>query len=303
MKAFLKYIGFIVLVTALLATLISISSLRALRNASFYKPSFLANQVSETNFDYIVLGSSVGLTSLNTNRIDSILGTKGLNLSMDDTGMSTHYLMLEHFLKEGKSTRYCILAPGLASLENKKAGFSNNDYRFLMYVQRDYVYDYYKNNPEANNATNVLFLSKWVPFLGVGYYNTELFFPSLNAAIHPEQRNRFDARGNYGYPKKGDSLDGKEEIHTAISFQHPYLDKIETLCKNNNIRLIYYLSPIYKQTLSYEKPNFPLIDHTQFFKEAGNFYDRIHVNSEGREKVSLQFAEEFKKIKKENQLD
>lgn len=297
MKRFLKHIVILLFVFLGTATLLSIGSLWSLRNSNFYKPAFLVNGVSEKNFDYIVLGSSVGLTTLDTKWIDSINNTVGINLSMDDTGMSSQYLMLQHFLASGKKTKYCILAPGIAALEYKRASFGDNDYRFLMFVNRDYVYDYYKNAAPNSNAANVSFITKWLPFVGVSYYNTEIFFPSLNSLFQPKKRNRFDENGNYTYPKSSKAFKSTPSKTEKITFGHPYLKKIKTLCKANNIELIYYFAPMRTERIEYILPDFPVIDHTRVLREDIFFYDDIHVNYMGREKISKLFSQEFDSLK------
>lgn len=291
MRKFLKYIGLLLLVFFGVATLISLGCLYTLRNSSFYKPPFLANAVPQTEFDYIVLGSSVGLTTLDTKLMDSINHTTGINLSMDDTGMSSQFLMLQHFLAEGKKTKYCILAPGIAALENKTVNFGDNDYRFLMFVNRDYVYDYYKNASSISCAAQAGMMTKWLPFIGLSYYNTEVFYPSLNAMLKPTQRNRFDEKGNYSYPKRKNKFKEKPLRILEMDFEHPYLEKIEALCKANDIQLIYYFAPTRAAQVTYSDPGFPVINHSQVLKDDSLFYDDIHVNYIGREKVSTLFAE------------
>src|SRR5690606_22404653 len=133
------------------------------------------NTVTENNFDYIILGSSTGLTTLNTSTIDSALHTKGLNLSMDDTALSSQYLMLQHFLAEGKTTKFCVLAPSAASFDAINHDISDNDYRFLPYIHRDYVTAYFKQY--TSKSARLISHSKWFPLLGVSYFNTELFYP------------------------------------------------------------------------------------------------------------------------------
>ena len=291
MKHFLKHIGLLLLSFIGIAALVSLGSLWSLRNSSFYKSSFLVNSVKEESFDYIVLGSSVGLTTLDTKLIDSINGYKGINLSIDDTGMSSQYLMLEHFLAEGKKTKYCILVPGISALENKVSSFGDNDYRFLMYVNRSYVYDYYRRG--NTSAARVSYMTKWLPFVGLSYYNTELFFPSLQTLFNPEKRNRFDENGNYTYPKRNKKFSAVDIKTKQVDFDHPYLNKIENLCKANNIKLIYYFAPMRSVNISFENQKFSVINHSQTLENDILFYDDIHVNSIGRERASGLFANSF----------
>lgn len=299
MKRFFKYIAIILLVFIGLSTLISVLSLQVLKRSNFYKPSYLVNAVPEDNLDYIILGSSVGLTTLNSKLIDSETGLKGVNLSEDDTGLSSQYLMLQHALYEGKKIKYCILAPGLPALRNKKASFGDNDYRFLMFTHRDYVSSYYKNAAPKYPAARVSYLTKWVPFIGVSYYNTELFYPSLNVVFDSKKRNRFDDKGNYTYPKNQNKIKHRPFETANISFDHPYLSRIVDLCKENGISLIYYLAPEMNKAVNYTVDGrFTIINHTELLKDSSDFYDNLHVNHEGREKASHAFAEQFSTIYK-----
>ncbi len=300
MRHFLKYTALLMLAFITIATLISIGSFYVLKKSSFYKPSFLINDIQQNKFDYIVLGSSVGLTTLNTKLIDSLSNSSGINLSMDDTGLSSQYLMLEHFLAEGKKTDYCILAPGVAALDNKTADFGDNDYRFLMYVNRDYVQNYYKNASSTSYAARVSYLTKWLPFVGLSYFNTELFFPSLNALIVPSKRNRFDERGNYSYPKPNKKFKNKSLRTEKINFNHPYLKQIEALCKENDIQLIYYFAPMRSTDIAFNSPMFLVINDSRTVEDDTYFYDDIHLNYMGREKVSTKFAQSFKNILEES---
>ncbi|NLN25002.1 MAG: hypothetical protein GX163_05010 [Bacteroidetes bacterium] len=298
MKAFLKYIGFLSITFLILASLMSFISLYSLRTSSLYKPSFIVNSVSENNFDYIILGSSVGLTTLNTKLIDSITRMNGINFSEDDTGLSSQYLMLQHTLYEGKKMKYCILAPGLAALRNKDANIGGNDYRFVMHVNRDYIGNYYKEAAPNSFEARILYTTKYLPFVGVSYYNTELFFPSIRVLFDKKKRNRFDDKGNYTYPQKKANLKEKPLDTVKVTFDHTYLKKIEALCKKNDIELIYYFSPEYQKFVSYEKPeNLHVINHSNIFQdELSLFYDPLHVNSKGREKATLHFIKDFEQF-------
>lgn len=294
MKTFIKHISILVVSFLVLVNGIALVSLCILKNTTFYKPSFLVNSVKEKQFDYIILGASTGLTTLNTKKIDKITGAKGINLSVDDTGMASHYLMLQHFLAEGKQTKYCVLAPSLSGLDTSLVRISDNDYRFLMFINRDYVYEYFSNIGHTTKGI-VSKNSRWLPFLGISYYNAELFFPSLVCFINPKKRNRFDDRGNYAYPERNTTFMGKQLKIKNITFNNRYLNKIKQLCKTNNIELVFYFSPLRSQKITYQPQEFLIIDHSFFLKEDMFFYDNIHVNSIGRRKTSESFADILKK--------
>ncbi|WCO02536.1 hypothetical protein [Psychroserpens ponticola] len=292
MSIFLKKIGILIISTFVIANLLSYISLWTLRQSSFYKPSFLVNAVSETNFDYIVLGASTGLTTLDTQVIDSLSGKKGINLAIDDTSISSQYLMLEHFLALGKTTKICVIAPSFTSFDTQIQSLNANDYRFLPYVDRSYVSDYFQSFSSVN--AKLLSGSKYFPMLGVSYYNSEVFYPSLLSVFQPNRHNRFDTNGNYTYPVQ-DLMSGhiKNRQSIKLNFKNGALKKIQELCDRNNIELICYISPIKNIEIVSNTSDYEIINHSDVLIKTDYFFDNVHVNSLGRQVISERFANDL----------
>lgn len=279
------------LVFALLNT-ISWCSLYFLRNSSFYKPQFLTHEVKKSNFDYIIIGSSIGLTSLNTVLIDSLTNKKGLNLSIDDTAISSNYLMLQHFFNQGKKTKFCVLSISYWDLANKNPVLNNNDYRFLPFVSNDYVFNYYKSLEQG--YFKPLTISHYLPLFGVGYYNSEIFYPSIICAINPNFRNRFDENGNYSYPNNG-IVKFKKYNSITLTWNNPFVKKIKKLCDKNATTLLIYQSPTYKTKIINTNKNYNFINNANLLLNDSYFFDEIHLNQNGRREASTIFAFELNK--------
>lgn len=290
MKKFLLHILKYGLIVFLLINAIAWLNLYFLRNSSFYKPSFLMHEVKQSQFDYVVIGSSIGLVTLDTQQIDSLTHQKGINLSIDDTAISSNYLMLQHFFKQGKKTKFCVLALSYKDLSIEKPVLNDNDYRFLPFVSNDYVADYYQNCEKG--YFKPLMLSQYIPAIGVCYYNTEVFYPSILAAFQPDKRNRFDENGNYFYPESGMIKEIKTRT-IILNWKNPYVQKISDLCKENNTKLIIYYAPIYNKTIINHNSNYPFINHSTTLNDKLYFYDIIHVNYKGRKAASALFAKAF----------
>ncbi len=290
MKKFLLHTTKFGLIIFLLINAVAWFNLYFIRNSSFYKPSFLTHEVKETQLDYIIIGSSIGLTSLNSTQIDSITHKKGLNLSIDDTALCSNYLMLSHFYNQGRKTNYCILAISHWDLANAEPELSDNDYRFLPFVSEKYVQDYYASMEKG--YFKPLSLSRYFPAIGVSYYNTELFYPSLLAMMQPNKRNRFDEKGNYAYPINSDFEDETVE-QTPLTWNNPFIKKIKDLCEANNTQLIVYQAPMYQNTTINNNSNYTFINHSTLLKDKSYFYDKIHLNASGRKIASEQLALEL----------
>ena len=146
MKKFITKIALYTFFILLIGNGIAFLSLYVLGKSQLYKNQFVKNGVKEKHFDYVVLGSSTGLTTLDTKLIDKTLNTSGLNISMDDTSLSSHYLMLQYFLSLGKTTDQLILCVTPGDLQNPVNELNNNDYRFLTEVQDTLIYNYYASD-------------------------------------------------------------------------------------------------------------------------------------------------------------
>jgi hypothetical protein len=246
--------------------------------------------VTKTEFDYIIIGSSIGLTTINTAIIDSITNKNGLNLSIDDTSITSNYLMLQHFYKNRMKTKFCVLAISSWDLAIEKPTLNNNDYRFLPYFYNDFVYQYYQDLEPG--YFKPLALSHYFPAIGVCYYNTEIFYPSFLSAIKPNKRNKFDENGNYFYPKAG-SVKPKSWSSIKLYWKNPYIVKIQKLCDDNGTQLIVYQAPIYNTKIINSNTKINFINHANVITKDDYFFDRIHVNQYGRKEASTIFAKEL----------
>lgn len=292
MKKFLTKIVLYTFFILLIGNGIAFLSLYVLGKSQLYKNQFVKNGVKEKHFDYVVLGSSTGLTTLDTKLIDKTLNTSGLNISMDDTSLSSHYLMLQYFLSLGKTTNQLILCVTPGDLKNPVNELNNNDYRFLTEVQDTLVYNYYDRMEQGE--LKVLAYSKFMPILGVSYYNNELFYPSLYAFLKPNKRNRFDDKGNYTYPQIANNIKRGAIRNVETKYINPSFLKIKKLCEKNKIQLVVYQSPIHRTNVIFPgTKDFKIINHSAILPEE-LFYDNIHVNSKGRTFCTLAFCKEIK---------
>lgn len=265
-----------------------------MKKSSFYKPSFLVNNFeTKDRFDYVIVGSSRALTALDTKQIDSSLNSNGLNLAMDDTGINSHYLMLLHFFNSGYKTNYCILNIDPWNTQETNVKLSTNDYRFVPFIGKTYVREYYKENEISKFGS-----LRWAgifPIAAMSYYNLELFYPSLISILNPHIRNRFDNRGNYKYPDQSKVTAGKNSPKKVpLIMAHPYLKKIEEICKENNCKLLFYIAPIRWVNVDTENFSGKVINHSWYLADDKYFYDNLHVNLTGAALVTNELTKHLK---------
>jgi len=294
MKKFLIKICLFGGVTLVVGNLISLALNRVLASSFFYKPAYLVNAFPErTEFEYILLGSSRGLTGIDTKRMDEILGVRGVNLSMDDTGLKSHLLMLKHFFRSGYRMKQCVLVLDSGSFEQTSNEMSSNDYRFAPFIDRGYVMDYYLEH-EGVTPFN-LAITKYFPLFTFSFYNMELAHPGVLTLLKRKKRHRFDERGNYAYPKVAvlGGLQERKEIRAALV--NPVLGEFLELTSRNDACLVIYIAPYLSKTIKIDKnpKGIEVINHSSLLQNSNMFYDEIHVNSEGRSIATEALAEAF----------
>ncbi|PWG04293.1 hypothetical protein [Polaribacter aquimarinus] len=299
MIKFIKKIIFYSFLTFILGNIISFSANYFLKKSQFYKPSFLVNGFNPNEkLDYFIVGSSRGLTSLDSKQIDESLDVKGINLSMDDTDLKTQFLMIKHFFKSGFKSEYLILSLDESHFINTTKNLGSNDYRFSPFIDRDYVKSHFKSYEKS--ILKIITNSNLNPLFNYSYHNFELLFPAVLSALKPKFRNKFDEKGNYSYPNSGVKLLYQEPKVENLKISNPILININSFLKQNNCKLIIYIGPYFNKNYVFENNyNFTIINHSNILKDdLDYYYDYMHVNLKGRKICSNLFSLDFKSFLK-----
>jgi hypothetical protein len=266
-----------------------------LKRSNLFKSTFVFNELKNKTLDYVIIGSSRGLTTLNSKLIDSLTGLNGFNASTDGGGIATNVLMLKHLIHNKVKFKYCIFTLDAIGIADNTYQFSKNTYRFVPFCQESYIQETMAKFEDCKEKSNFR-ASRFYPGFTVFENNKTLLTGAVKALINPKIRNRFDEKGNYTYPL------GNEENKT-ISFDTMIFSKygsvyndIQNICTKNKIELITYIAPLGGKFLKI--PNTKnLINHSNLLTSTKYFYDEMHVNSNGRIAATKAFSENFDKIK------
>jgi hypothetical protein len=297
MNRFLKEFAFNFFAVLMALQAISAMLLFFLGKGTFYKPQFLHNHFKNVSLDYYLIGSSTGLTTLNTSLIDRELNVNGINASMDDTDLSVHLLMIKEFLQYNPPPKKLILCINPWDINKNETEISTNAYRFLTYSNSPHVRAYLKDKDRT--SLGILKNANWMPFAAIMYFNKEIIFPALFSIINPTYRNRFDEKGNYSYPNNKESAH-MDTLQNKYSYDinSKYYHQIIELCNKNKMDLIVYQSPIAAESvLNKQLPGvLRYINHSDFIYSPNFFYDGIHVNALGREACTLDFIDKVRDL-------
>ncbi len=264
--------------------------------------------IKNQSYDYVILGNSRPLTNLSPVIIDKKFSTKGINLSLDDAQISSTYLMLKKFLLENNNaTKSLILNIDPWRLN----GLSKEETRiwcFLPYISDTSVYNHFQSFYPIKSV-----MWKHIPFYKYVDYNTKIGIHTIINTKLNVLKNPFDNKGYW--PKNGNELNHKKKcanykkvIVNQKSNAAIYFEKIITLCRNKDIKLMIFSSPVYntcKQknvSNSFDKYikslHVPYKNHLSLYGQADSsyFYDNTHLNKVGAKNFSLKMGKEIKQL-------
>lgn len=306
MRSFLYRIILVLAVAFVLLECISFLLINRICHSNFYKPSVAFNNQNK-QYEYIILGSSRGLTTLDTKQVDEALGTKGYNFSIDDTGIQTHELTLEHLISCGIKFKYLVLAYDNTGLETTDLIIGANDHRFLPFIHRSYIHKYFRDRSKIGGQFYTL--NRIFPFLGLGYFNIELLWPSIFASINPKYRYRSDNYGNYSYPNINSTAHSSNVKRLAkLNTNNQALNQILDICSENKITPILFYAPhqdisIVSDNMSGIPLDIAIFNYSDSLSDSNGFYDHHHVNAEGRKAVTNIFIKDFSTKRSISEID
>lgn len=292
MSSFLKRILLYLFVAFFVVETISFIIVYTLLNSQFYKNFDIYNDPKVREANLLILGSSRGLTTINTQLLEDSLNTKAYNLSMDDTRISLHRVLLELVIQNTAIPDSIILVYDESKNLNKKSG---NDHRLLPLIHHNrVVFEYYKKYYGSWQA----YLYNALPFLYLGKYNIDLLFPSIFALKDNTYKYRANQYGDYMYPVSSNTDDQNKytEKHVSLSCENPEFIKIREICNEYDISLIVYLAPILSQKQTLSCPNVIVINHSQLFSSHKEMYDVQHVNPMGRDRATIQLIHDIRNM-------
>ncbi len=267
-----------------------------IKRSNLFKSTFVYNELKDKTLDYVIIGSSRGLTTLNSKLIDSLTGMSGFNASTDGGGIATNILMLQHLIHNNVKFKYLVFTLDAIGIADNTYQFSKNTYRFVPFCNETYIQETMAKFEDCKEKSNFR-ASRFFPGFTVFENNKTLLSGAVKALINPKIRNRYDEKGNYTYPL-GSPLDKFITFDTTVftRFGNVY-DDLQKICTENNIELVTYIAPIEGQFLKvpYTKN---LINHSDLLNNSKFFADGLHVNPIGRQMATTEFANVFAKMEK-----
>jgi|TARA_R110002072_G_scaffold131586_5_gene271403 hypothetical protein len=287
MKKFGKYILFLLLTLFAIMLFLDVGYTWVYNHGAYRnKAMWVRDMQGKAEVDYIVLGSSRAKYYIDPKIVEEKTGAYGLNLGVNAFTSIEIYLMLEEFLKV-RNTKKVFVQVDSKYIEDDPDLVGEQVW--IPYLQERDKYEIFENFGSA------YIFGYYVPFYRyqrsearLGYRNV---LPSLmGKGVDYEKNAGFKARSGLLVEDRPYIAD------QPIVAENPYFKKVIALCKENDIELHFFTSPIYgfKGDLSplYSYlPNY--VDLKDSLKDRDLFSDQTHVNERGAIEFSRIFSETF----------
>ncbi|HEX7415279.1 MAG TPA: hypothetical protein VF411_14640, partial [Bacteroidia bacterium] len=245
------------------------------------KSSYVSSH--KTNIDILVLGPCEPLWMVAPEIISKKTNLSCYNLANSHSDFADNYLHLHLYLKNNVSPSYLLLFVTPESFDVNYNTFYS--YRFASFLNDTVVANTVKTC-DANYYT-------WrnYPFMKYAYYSHQMFFSVIQGCKHyftkktqPYYADGFEPPAKIVWDNHYDNLKKKYPkgyYFTLDSLREKYLYKILGLCKEKNIKVIMYESPILKET-STNQPN-----REDFLVQINNVAKNVGVPFISFQKLSL----------------
>ena len=222
-----------------------------LKNNCNLKTSYVA--ANNINADVLVLGSCIPFRTINPDTLEKYSGNKTYNLSANLASLSENFATLHLYLKKNKPPKILLLYISHESMDSSFTLF--NTYLFPQFYSDSIIENIIKSeDPDYYKYSKI-------PFIKFAFYNKYETFSFVEGIKHYLTGKKKPFNPN-GYLKpSNDRWDGTFDNFITINKNgirynwnlknEKYLIKIIDLCSHNNIKLIFYQSPILKEFYNY----------------------------------------------------
>lgn len=267
-------------------------------------------RINNTNYDYIMIGSSRTECFFNTVIIDSITGLKGYNMGLDGSEFAESYLLLDQFFEHNNKARVVFIQTDIFQMmPDYSYSYPFHEYRYLPYMGDATVASVVAEKRGILKYT----LWKYVPFIKYAEFNTE--YNIVDILSKYSHKPYLYANNGFRYLQTiphNDDFDDKrytdERINSKMNVPdgNPYLDKIVALLKVKGCQPVFIQPPVYARIEGWarqfdiakeaRKANIPYCDYLRMDISAKGsvFRDYTHLDGKGAVIFSAQIADSIK---------
>lgn len=280
---FKKIIFFLVLIMSILFSFQYFFTLFFNYN-NVFKSSFNKN-INNTDYNYVIIGSSRANQGINSELINSKSSLKGVNLGVNGSNLGDNYITLKNFYENQNQTDIILLQIDFSVHKNQSVTFTKA--RFLEKLSSlDNKSNFY-NLLDQWNKLNVYL--KFITYIkNNDFFISKFIWTALGYQKFNQSGSQLVSKKYLPNPKTIEEID--------LSNSHfSYLDSISFIAKENNANLICITMPYTSRRLLkvngieffYQKmSNYDYHDYSDFFTSDIFFYDDEHINAVGNAQIT-----------------
>lgn len=273
MKKFLKYIFGLTLVFVALMYILDFGYSWVYRNGAFRDKVMWMHELKNESLDYVVFGSSRANNYVVPKVIFEKTGKKGLNLGIQASGPLEIELAVREYLKNNTAKRFFIQVD---YMYNQESPHTVGQLSWLPYIVDDAVYDLFRPYDKE------YWFYKNIPFYRyqrfdsrIGYRNVVLSLLNKGTDFYP----------TFGFTPTMKELKRDKPFKFSLKDKpNPHFIVINEICKERNVEVVYFTSPIYRPEGSFEVlekylPNY--FDLSTAISDMKLFSNPDHLNKKG----------------------
>jgi len=239
--------------------------------------SWLMSLDSKRTYDYAVLGSSRTLYHLNPNQIEKLTHKRGINFGLQDAKPFDIKLFVIQLIKKNITKNIYIQIDD--SWNYTDAG-EKSTVHWLPFINEENIWNEFKKLKDKK-----YYYYKNIPFYKYANFDSEIGIRDYIKGIAKQPLSTIEANGYltlYGeLPKNKRNSKYSIKIKDTLNV---HISEILALCKKNDVKVIFFTSPIYNAIgnhllLNNYLPNY--YDYTDLISEPQYFVDPRHLNAEG----------------------
>ncbi|WP_196894921.1 hypothetical protein [Aureivirga marina] len=287
MKKFLIHILKTVLIFIILAYFLDFSyTFIYSKSAPRSKITWLKQSFSKKDsLEYVLLGSSRCIHSLNSKTILEKTGKKGLNLAYPSTGPFEVKLMLQEVIKNTNTKKVFIQ---IDYSFNQISPDNLAKINWLPYLTEDNI------NKEFERFEPDYFYYNYIPFYKYLKFDSKIGFRNLFLSVSGKKINTIN---NLGFKATDGILKEKTpHFYTLKREKNIHIEEIISLCKENNIELMFFTAPVFNFEGNHKIFENSLNNYTDFsnaYSDITLFKDHTHLNTEGAIKFTELFIQTY----------
>lgn len=198
----------------------------------------LALKTTNVDYDVVVLGTSRANNHIQTQQFQDI-NINAYNFGMSGASLEDCYVLLKILLEKNKVDKVLIEID--LNINTESYSVVNRSSVLPFINTSSVINNYYKDKMES------YFMYKNIPFYRYMVYDSQIGFREFFSNLIRKKSNNLN---QFGYSPLLDS--GQDFNYNISSFtpkKNKYYDLIKALCKEKNVHLISFTTPICKQAL------------------------------------------------------